>query len=146
GVITNKGAASTAADRRWAFSGVKIDGADRCPLSPHKRRKSGHFLTAAPCHFRTCAPQQRAILRSIISSAKQTFQSVEHGFSVRPWPSGNFVFALPHASSNCVWVKFLVPLRSALLRLAFLSLAPIRSALLSLAPPLKLASRRLVGK
>src|SRR5262249_52314237 len=23
--------------------------ADRCPLSPHKRRKSGHFLTAASC-------------------------------------------------------------------------------------------------
>jgi hypothetical protein len=27
--------------------------ADRCPLSPHKRRKSGYFLTAASCHNRT---------------------------------------------------------------------------------------------
>jgi hypothetical protein len=28
------------------------DDADRCPLSPHKRRKSGHFLTAASVESR----------------------------------------------------------------------------------------------
>jgi len=34
----------------WLAKGVySIDHADRCPLSPHKRRKSGHFLTAASC-------------------------------------------------------------------------------------------------
>src|SRR5262252_2765090 len=34
----------------WLAKGVySIDDADRCPLSPHKRRKSGHFLTAASC-------------------------------------------------------------------------------------------------
>src|SRR5262245_43069077 len=31
---------------------------DRCLLRPHKRPKSGHFLTAASCHERTHAPQQ----------------------------------------------------------------------------------------
>src|SRR5262245_58694934 len=39
---------------------------------------------------------------------------IEHGLSVRP--SGNFVFALPRASSNCVWVRFSALLRSASLR------------------------------
>jgi len=36
----------------------KIDDADRFPLSPHKRRKSGHFLTAASCHKRTNPPKR----------------------------------------------------------------------------------------
>src|SRR5215831_12442233 len=72
------------------------------------------------------------------------YQFVEHGFSVRP--SGNFVFELPHASSNCVWVKFLTALRLAPLRFALLRLAPLRLARSRAAPlrsaPLRLASLR----
>src|SRR5262245_23559223 len=68
-----------------------------------------------------------------------------HGFIVRP--SGNFVSALPHASSNCIWVKFVAPLRSAPLRWAPVSLAPLRLASLRLAlvrlALLRLASFRL---
>src|SRR5262249_52433653 len=35
---------------------------NRCLLTPHKRRKSGHFLTAASCHNPTYAPRQTASL------------------------------------------------------------------------------------
>src|SRR5262249_61181506 len=52
-------------------AGKKIDDADRSPLTPHKRHKSGHFLTAASCHERTRALQQtrRIVGYSISSSA-----------------------------------------------------------------------------
>jgi hypothetical protein len=50
-------------------------------------------------------------------AGSRIYQPFEHGFSVRP--SGNFAVALPHASSNCVWVKFW----------ALLSLAPLRLAI-----------------
>src|SRR5215813_11873987 len=39
--------------------GVYYDDADRYPLSPHKRRKSGHFLTAVREDRRRPTGQQR---------------------------------------------------------------------------------------
>src|SRR5215472_968785 len=57
-----------------------------CPLSPHKRHKSGHFLTAASCQNRTHAPQQ------IITTANQVFMGgLHHQYvraSVSDWDSG----------------------------------------------------------
>src|SRR5262249_13797354 len=53
-----------------------IDDADRCPLSPHKRRKSGPFLTAASCHNRTHAAQQ-IFLYSITSVAGRLCQATD---------------------------------------------------------------------
>src|SRR5262245_36466054 len=46
----------------WQASATKPTGssADRCPLSPHKRRKSRHFLTAATCHKRPAANPPQA--------------------------------------------------------------------------------------
>ena len=98
------------------------------------------------CANNGCEQSQQGSPYSITSSAKQLdVQSVEHSFSVNP--SGNFVFELPHASSNCVWVKFLTPVGSAPLRLAKPSLAPLRLARLRWVPlrsaPLRLALRRL---
>src|SRR6516162_4890812 len=43
--------------------------ADRCPLSPHKRRKRGHFLTAASCQEETYAVQQNCRLFDHLVSA-----------------------------------------------------------------------------
>ena len=54
--------------------------ADRCPLSPHKRRKSEHFLTAASCHNRTKCIAAKNSAYSITSSAM--LSSV--GGTVRP--------------------------------------------------------------
>lgn len=38
------------------------------------------------------------------------------------------MFAVPHAEINCVWVRFLAPLRSASFRMAPVRVAPRRSA------------------
>jgi hypothetical protein len=38
-------------DREGVGESMRIEDADRCPLSPHKRHKSGHFLTAASCQY-----------------------------------------------------------------------------------------------
>ena len=50
----------------------------------------------------------------------------EHGFSVKPL--SNLVFALPQASSNCLWVKFVGPLRLGPLKSAPRRLAPLSLA------------------
>src|SRR4029077_15189981 len=80
-------------------------------------------LRCAVLADKACA-KLRDLLR-LAPDARAHCQSGEHDFSVMP--SGNFVPALPHALSNCAWVKFSAPLRLAPLRLASL-----RSASLSL--------------
>jgi hypothetical protein len=88
-------------------------------------------------HFRVARVEQDEVR----GHAKQSsVQSVEHGFSVRP--SGNFVSELPHASSNCVWNKFVAPRRMAPLRSVPRSLTPVRFATVRSAP-LRLASFKL---
>src|SRR5262245_23469272 len=44
---------ATAAEDCLSF---RRNDADRCPLSPHKRRKSGHSLTAPQCQQRSLPP------------------------------------------------------------------------------------------
>ena len=51
---------------------AQIENADRCPLSPHKRRKSGHFLTAALCQKATkCEGAKSELFDHLISERKQ---------------------------------------------------------------------------
>src|SRR5262249_24711161 len=54
---------ATAAEDRLSF---RRNDADRCPLSPHKRRKSGHSLTAAQCQQRSLPPfAERNVMESL---------------------------------------------------------------------------------
>src|SRR5262249_48809570 len=115
-------------------------GLSQCPLRSESNQ-SVRCRELTRCAKTGCEQSQQGSPYSITSSAKQLdVQSVEHSFSVNP--SGNFVFELPHASSNCVWVKFLTALRLAPLRFALFRLAPLRLAR-SRSAPLRLALFRL---
>ena len=92
----------------------------------------------------TSMPSALAVCRLMTNSDLVAYSTVrsafEHDFSVRSL--GKFVFALPHASSNCVWNKFVAPRRMAPLRSVPRSLTPVRFATVRSAP-LRLASFKL---
>src|SRR5262249_10070147 len=82
------------ADRKGAVQGIGVAARARTHKSVFCKRGSVNVPRRARC--------------------ASIHRSVGHRFIVRP--SRNFVYELPHASSNCVWVKFLASLRSAKLR------------------------------
>jgi hypothetical protein len=69
----------------------------RCNIAPIAK---GYSRAAPSSRMRPSRPR----------ASPSIHRSVEHAFSLRP--SSNFVSA-PHASSNCVWVKFLTSLSTA---------------------------------